>query len=35
MRHLEVFTAEELELHIRGDVENWDLDTLRARCIGP
>jgi hypothetical protein len=32
MRHLEVYTAEELVLHIRGDVEAWDLDTLRARC---
>ena len=32
MKHLKVFTAEELELHIRGDIEAWDLDTLRARC---
>ena len=31
MKHLRVFTAEELELHIRGDIEAWDLDTLRAR----
>jgi len=30
VRHLQVYTAEELELHIRGDVEAWDLDTLRA-----
>jgi len=31
MKNLQVYTAEELELHIRGDIEAWDLDTLRAR----
>ena len=33
VRHLQVYSAEELELRIRGDVEAWDLDTLRARCV--
>ncbi|KAJ1486132.1 hypothetical protein T484DRAFT_1790788 [Baffinella frigidus] len=30
IEHLAVFTAEELELHIRGDVTAWDLETVRA-----
>eukprot|EP00960_Hanusia_phi_P048765 759141-Hanusia_phi.AAC.6 len=30
MRHLRVFSPEELELHVRGDIEKWDADTLRA-----
>ncbi len=30
MRYLRVFTPEELELHIRGDMEPWNMETLRA-----
>uniref|UniRef100_A0A7S4P489 HECT-type E3 ubiquitin transferase n=1 Tax=Guillardia theta TaxID=55529 RepID=A0A7S4P489_GUITH len=30
MRHLRVFSPEELELHVRGDQERWDAETLRA-----
>ena len=33
MKNLQVYTAEELELYIRGDIEAWDLETLRARCV--
>ena len=33
LRHLAVFMPEELEQHIRGDSEPWDLETLRARFV--
>ena len=30
LEHLSVFSAEELETHIRGDVAPWDLETVRS-----
>merc|ERR1712216_117867 len=33
LRHLAVFMPEELEQHIRGDSEPWDLETLRASVL--